>query len=303
MRTLVAWARLGRPRFLAAGVLLYALGALLARPVAQWDLAMYLWGQGFVTATQAMVHYHNDLHDLAGDSRNRHRTAWSGGSGVLVQGHVPRSVAGWTAGILGAAAVGVAVAAAFRTDLAPGTLGLLALTLLLAYGYSAPRPRLQARGWGPLVTTAVVAGLVPLIAYRFQDAPVGPDLLALLPPALFLAALLLLLDLPDKEADAAAGKRTPTVRWGRRATGRLALAAVLLGYALVPVLLLWGAGWTLGAAVAASLPWGLWSAGSLARGAAAEPAAWEPLQTMGLGLFLGTVVALAALRGLSPLLP
>lgn len=301
--TVMAWIRLGRPRFLVAGFLLFGLGALLARPWTAWAWEPYAWGQAFVTATQAMVHYRNDLQDRETDARNAYRTAWSGGSGELAAGLVSTQAAAWTARTLGLVAVLVGVLAMVRLRLALDTAALLAATFLLAHAYSAPPWRLQARGWGPLVTATVVAVLVPLLGSRLQAGTWDEELLALVPTAFFLLALLLLLDLPDKEADAAVGKQTPTVRWGRRATGALALATLAAGYVAAPVVVLGGADRLVAVAVAASLPWGLALAGALARGRARDAAAWEPLQTGGLGVFLGTVAAHAALLALSPLLP
>ena len=88
-----AFLRLGRPHFLVGGLLLFALGSLLAAESgAGLDWQRYLCGQGVITAAQWMTHYSNDYFDLDADRANSTPTRWSGGSRVLVSGLIaPRA--------------------------------------------------------------------------------------------------------------------------------------------------------------------------------------------------------------------
>src|SRR5258706_7959840 len=91
---ILAFIRLGRYPFLAGGFILYALGAAIAAyQGAQVNWTLYMWGQVIVTATQLMVHYANDYYDLAADRSNDTATMWSGGSRVLVEGHLSPRIA------------------------------------------------------------------------------------------------------------------------------------------------------------------------------------------------------------------
>ena len=91
---IVAFLRLSRPLFLLGGVLLYALGALIARyQGAALDWGVYGSGQLAVTALQLMTHYLNEYWDVEADRLNHNRTPFSGGSGVLVRGELTRKTA------------------------------------------------------------------------------------------------------------------------------------------------------------------------------------------------------------------
>lgn len=99
--------------------------------------------------------------------------------------------------------------------------------LLVAWAYSAPPLQLMARGAGEV---AIVAGWLLVVlgtdfVQRGQFA-IGP-LVAGLPFALLVAAILYLNQFPDAQADAAAGKRTLIVQFGARKArwGYVALTA------------------------------------------------------------------------------
>jgi 1,4-dihydroxy-2-naphthoate octaprenyltransferase len=86
---------------------------------------------------------------------------------------------------------------------------------VLAWAYSAPPWRLLARGLGELDTVAVVAVLVPLAGYAtFARGFSAHVLLAVVPGACAMFAMMLAVEMPDVRADAATGKRTLVVRWG-----------------------------------------------------------------------------------------
>lgn len=86
---LLAFLRLSRPLFLLGGVLLYALGALIARyQGSAIDLGLYWSDQLAVTALQLMTHYLNEYWDVEADRLNHNRMPFSGGSGVLVRGEL-----------------------------------------------------------------------------------------------------------------------------------------------------------------------------------------------------------------------
>jgi 1,4-dihydroxy-2-naphthoate octaprenyltransferase len=228
MSGVVAFIKLGRPLFLGGGFILYALGAAVAAAAGHpIDVTRYVLGQAAVTAFQLMTHYANDYFDYDADVANHTPTKWSGGSRVLPDGQLPRSVALVTALVL--AAIGIAL------TLAIGAAGAgswatptLALVLVLAWGYSAPPLRLCARGLGELDTALVVTVLVPWLGFYLQAPSMrGAAQLALtvVTPALLQFAMLLAIEFPDAAGDAATGKRTLVVRLGAPVAAR-AYAAV-----------------------------------------------------------------------------
>src|SRR5215203_3974251 len=91
MSKILAFLKLSRPHFLGGGLMLYALGALIARYQGYAiDFRVYWLGQLFVTALQLMVHYLNEYWDVETDRLNQNRTPFSGGSGLLADGTVGR---------------------------------------------------------------------------------------------------------------------------------------------------------------------------------------------------------------------
>jgi 1,4-dihydroxy-2-naphthoate octaprenyltransferase len=247
--------RLGRPHFLASGFAMFALGALLARDAGHaLTAAQYAFGQAFVTATQWHVHYANEYHDRDADRGHPTRTWWSGGSGMLERGVAPRAARNAARGLAIAAILLAAAVLGAAPSARAATAVVVAATFVLAVAYSAPPARLQARGLGIPATLTIVAGLVPALPLAIAAAVPTAAAWVLLPVAATLATFLAVIDLPDRAADAAAGKRTWAVRVGPRAARGVAIALAALA-ALTP-LAAWGTAalWPGIGAAAASVP-------------------------------------------------
>lgn len=234
MRHMGAFVRLARPMFLVGGCAAFALGAAVAvYEGAPLTAGRYVAGQVMVTAFQLMTHFANDYYDRGVDERTE-RTAFSGGSGVLVRGELSPGIALAAAGAC--AGLGLAAVAGFVLAGMPVEAVLGAAIGALAWFYSAPPVRLAARGWGELDTALVVAVLVPLAGYSALCGTV--DRLAwaaTLGPGLAMFAMMIAVEWPDHAADAAGGKRNLVVRLNAARAGGLAAAAALL---VVPALCL-----------------------------------------------------------------
>ena len=248
-----AFVRLTRPQFLLGGLAGCGLGAAIAfheRGALNWGA--YALAQGAVLAFQLMTHYGNDYFDRAGDARSA-RTAFSGGSGALVDGSLAPVV-----GLRAALACGAlgALAALWLALTGHALGGLIAAAIgVLAWAYSAPPFRLLASGWGEATATLVVGTLVPLCAYASQTGTL--DRLALagtLPGAGAMLATMFAVEFPDVDADRASGKRNLVVRLGKSRALRAAWAALVSAYLGVAVALLAGAPPTLLFFEAATLP-------------------------------------------------
>ncbi len=122
----------------------------------------------------------------------------------------------------------------------PGVLAFGLAGVLLGLAYSLPRVRLAARGLGE-ATIAVAFGVLPVTGAAWvQSGRLElSSLLISLPLGLWVAAILLMNEVPDRQADARAGKATLVVRLGLKATRRLylglqggACAALVLAAAL-----------------------------------------------------------------------
>lgn len=213
MERIAAFIRLARPLFLYGGFAGVALGAA----VAAWsgyplDVPTYLLVQALVTTLQLMVQFSNDYFDRATDVVCI-PTRWSGGSGVLVRGEIPASVALTAALVCGALGLALAIRAAVTGNAAVAGIGIA--ILVLAWSYSAPPMRLSARGLGELDAVVVVAILVPCAAYAAFAGGVGAEMQqALIGPSLGMATMMISAELPDAGFDLLAGKLTLVARWG-----------------------------------------------------------------------------------------
>lgn len=285
---IAAFIRLGRPLFLTAGFVLYALGtAMAARAGAEIDWAKVLWGQVAILATQLMTHYANDYFDLEADRANRTPTRWSGGSRVLPAAELPPATALLAARALLVVAVGAV--AVLRFAYSAPLLGILLLlaAIPLAWAYSAPPLRLAARGLGELTTAVVVTLLTPLAGYTLQtgrlDAAV---LLPLLPLACLQFAMLLAIEFPDAAGDAATGKRTLVVRLGAPAAARLYLIVLCAAYLLLPL-----AGARVALAAGVTSPIAAYQIWRTLNGDYHAPARWERFTFIAVALLMATSLA------------
>lgn len=224
MRRLAAFARLTRPPFLLGGALGFGLGAALARDqctAIAWS--QYALGQALVTAVQLTAQYANEYFDAEGD-RPAARTPFSGGSGVLPAGLLPRRFALRAAQGTTLAALALTTVVAF-TSAPAALLGVGALAG--AWAYSAPPLRLAGSGGGEIVASVIVGALVPLAGLWVHggrvDAGFGWMAAALVATHF---ALIVALAVPDRAADHTSGKRTLVVRMGVERVRPLHLAAL-----------------------------------------------------------------------------
>jgi len=220
VRTLVAILRFSRLKFLAGGLLGVALGTLVARyEHYRFDLGAFLIAQCTVTVFQLMTHYSNDFFDQECDERSM-RTPFSGGSGVIQSRELTPILAGRLA--LGAASLGL-LATIFVALHASALATALATAIgILSWSYSAPPPRLLARGLGELTTALVVAVLVPLFAYAMQTNTIDTRaILSTMPAACAMFVMMLCVEIPDRAADDASGKVNLLVRFGLQSTRRM----------------------------------------------------------------------------------
>ena len=287
-----AFLRLSRPLFLYGGFAGVALGAA----VAHWsghrlDAVTYLWVQLLVSSFHLMVHYANDYFDRESDV-GAVRTRWSGGSGVLVDGHLQPRVA--LIASVACAASGLFACARFVVAGNALVAAVGVAILAFAWYYSAPPVRFAARGLGELDTALVVALLFPCAGYAaFAGALDARIVLAALAPCCAMIAMMLSVELPDAGCDVRAGKRNLVVRLGPERASRLTAAAAVLApaagaltaYGVAPG----AAVLALAPAAAAVVP----LLRSLRRASPGGTAFW------GVALYAATVTGLAAFYALS----
>jgi 1,4-dihydroxy-2-naphthoate polyprenyltransferase len=240
----MAWGRvkgmilLARPLVIVAGLLAFSTGACMA----YWRLGMLplaetTAGLAIMVSAIVMGHYANEYADFDTDSVTR-RTLFSGGSGILPAGVVPRS---WA---LYAAVVFLGITASLT--LACYALGLInwSVVLLVAIGvtlgwfYSMPPLRLE-RTWLGELDNALLGTMMFLIGYMAPTGGLDLEVIAVSIP-IFLAVLvnLLAVHYVDRRADEIVGKRTMAVVLGQRTIRLFAFLVGLLYFLSLPLMVL-----------------------------------------------------------------
>ncbi len=179
----------------------------------------------------------NDVFDaLSGaDEANVNPTQYSGGSRVIQRGLVTLRQMGAVS--IGAYAVGIAVGLlllALRPSwelLAIGVAGVL-----LSVFYTAPPFKLVYRGLGEITTAIGFGPLMVLGAYVVQrEALSGEAFVASIPVAILIALILYVNEIPDRNSDALAGKRTLPTRLSPEVVTNGFLVAAILAFAVVAI--------------------------------------------------------------------
>lgn len=234
--------------FLTATLVPVALGGAVAA-----YHGAFAWGW-FALALVSAVSAHlglniaNDLADdtSGADAGNVRPTLFSGGSRVIQYGLVSRR--GMVALCSGLYAVSVALGVVLAATRSWWLLPLGALAVLLSVQYTSPPLRLVHRGLGEPV---VALGFGPIMAAGTYLAVTTEwsweAVWASLPVGILIALVLYVNQVPDREPDAAVGKRTLIVRWPRARVLQVYAAAVGLAGLLLVV----------GAAVGLVTPWAL----------------------------------------------
>lgn len=234
---LAALWEMSRPSQLGIMVSLYGLGVAAGHTASTpLPLDALLTGTILLVIAGASINFVNEYADYESDLRAE-RTAFSGGSGALIDNGLPKELGLHAAIAALAVCVGLTVLAVVIgiASLAVGS--LIALFLLLGWQYSVWPAALAWRGFGEL-DNAVAGGLViPIYGYAVINGSASLDLVAaFVPTTAFLFLTLLATTWPDRQNDARAGKATLATQLERVHLRTLYL--VWLGLAVVLIALL-----------------------------------------------------------------
>lgn len=204
---------MSRPKQLGIMSALYALGVAAGHTAgAEFPIQPFAVGSLLLLLAGASINYVNEYADYESDRRTE-RTAFSGGSGALVDRNLSPEL-GLQAAV-GTLAICTGVTAlTLVSGILPAAAGAaIAAFLLLGWQYSVWPAALAWRGLGE-IDNAVAGGLVlPVFGYAVVTGQVGVDLVAaFLPTTAFLFLTLLATTWPDRQADARAGKATLATR-------------------------------------------------------------------------------------------
>lgn len=216
-----------RPGFFPASVAPVLVGSAWGYHVArQFDWSLLLLALAATVCVHFASNVFNDVgDDLCGTDRfNDERIfPYTGGSRFIQNGVLSsRAMMAW-----GVALLTVATFLGFALVAMRGPFVLVFGVIGVGLGllYSLPKVQLAAHGIGEAAIAAAF-GVLPVCgaAWLQSDRLDWASLLISLPVSMWVASVLLMNEVPDRDADARGGKRTLVVRLGTAATRRLYLA-------------------------------------------------------------------------------
>ena len=237
--TLKAWVGIQKLPRHAVDVFSFLLGSILA----WYHTGIFHWGI-FCTGLLAAffiangIYLTNEYQDYESDKLNTERIGGRGGMGltttggtqILVRGSLKRNhvlIVGMIFFLL-AVPLGLVIQFVYKTG--PWTIPLGALGIFLAYSYSNPPVKASYRGLGELFTMLGYGALM-FTAYYIQAGFSWLPLVVGL-PFFVLPPGKILRNVPDAEADAASGKNSLVVKFGKermiKVSAALLIATILL---------------------------------------------------------------------------
>jgi 1,4-dihydroxy-2-naphthoate octaprenyltransferase len=243
--------RATRLPFLSATLIPVLVGIAIATAQGFFDLLTAIVTVVGAAAVHLGLTVANDVFDakLGADDANIRPTQFSGGSRVIQYGLV--SLRGMTLISLSMYVIAIACGLFLLVvSPSPALLVIGILGIVLSVGYTAPPLKLVYRGWGEVTTAIGFGPLMLLGAYVVQSGgSISPEAVAAsIPIAILVALILYVNEIPDREGDARAGKRTLPVILPRATVVAIyalsvavafgsVVATVIAGWLPVPALL------------------------------------------------------------------
>jgi len=237
-----------RPAFLIASALPVLVGTAWASSAFHhFDGLLFAIALAATVFAHAATNVYNDVSDdlIGADAGNTDRIyPYTGGSRFIQAGLLSRGQ--MTQLALGLCAIALLLGASLTYLRGPGVILIGVAGLGLGLLYSLPGPQLSARGVGE-AAVAMGLGVLPVLgAVWLQTGSIDVGaILICIPVSCWVAAILVINEVPDVEADRRAHKRTLVVRWGAPGArliyrGLTAVALIASGVAIARhVLPLW----------------------------------------------------------------
>lgn len=290
-----------RPAFFTASVLPVLVGTAWAgAALHRFDGLLFVLALAATVLAHAATNVYNDVGDdvIGTDGDNNDRIyPFTGGSRFIQAGLLTRRDMTWIAA--GFAVAALAIGILLTALRGPGVVAWGAAGLLLGFLYSLPGIQLSARGVGE-AAVAVGLGVLPVLGAVWLQAgavDLGSVLISV-PISAWVAAILVINEVPDVEPDRRAGKRTLVVRWGSRGARWIyaSLTAIVLAVSVVATSYRFLPAWYVAPALALAAL-GCWAASGISVRAADRPALTRSIQlTLAIHTF-GGVALVAAILG------
>lgn len=287
--------RMSRPLFLLGGVLLFALGAGIARYLgAEINWGSYLLGQAVVTTLQLSAQYLNEFFDFQVDQENSNRTMFSGGSGAVGPGKISRNTVLLSAATTLTVFTALIVLMISNEVFSPSVLLVLVISFLGAFFYSTPPISLARSGYGELTTSILVANLVPLFAFLLQYGEFHRLVaMSTFPLTALHLAMMVVFEFPDYASDLKFDKHTLLIRMGWERAMLFHNILIIGAYLLLALAAIFGLPLHIVLPAFIPLPLGLLQIWQMRRIAAGAKPNWNTLTLTGVVLFISEVYLLA----------
>ena len=232
-RALRRWFLATRPAFFTASVLPVLVGTAWAGvALHRFDGMLFALALAATVLAHAATNVYNDVGDdvIGTDGANTGRIyPYTGGSRFIQAGLLSREEMMRLALALAGAALAIGVWLSLLRG--PGIVALGLVGLSLGYLYSLPGIQLSARGIGEAAVAIGLGALPVLGAVWLQSGGIDAGaVLISVPVSAWVAAILLINEVPDVDADRGAGKLTLVARFG--ASGARAIYLALTATAL-----------------------------------------------------------------------
>lgn len=231
-RQIKSWIKAIRLHFYPLSALGFLLGNILAASVGHaFNFTVFILGLLWIFFLEFSTVLINEKEDFVGDKQNKYYGPFSGGSRVIVDGLL--SFKQISKGIIYSTSLSVLFALFILLGSPAPTIPLLtiiAISSVLAIGYTLPPIKLGYRGFAALDVALVHSIGVVLAGFVFQGGNWDNPLPWLICIPLFFAILpsIILAGIPDREADKAVGKKTLPVRLGSKNAAKIALLATFI---------------------------------------------------------------------------
>jgi len=236
--TIRAWLMMARIPFHSVGVMPFCLGSVLAWGVTgSFSWGVFAWGTLAVVLIMLSTYLAGEFYDLGEDrlSGRMERNQFTGGSQALVRGMVPLNhpkVGSYVALAL-AGAIGLLLQFHYKTG--PWTIPMGLLGMVAGFFYSTRPVRWVTRGMGEIIIGFSYGWLPIAASFYLQTSRLHPLVHWMsLPVALSVFNIILINEFPDYPADLLEGKRTLTVRFGKKVASYVYACASLGGVMLFP---------------------------------------------------------------------
>jgi 1,4-dihydroxy-2-naphthoate polyprenyltransferase len=297
MKFIRLFIQLSRPLYLFLAILLYFLGISIAHYLSgPIDWTAFIYGLLWVVLVLLGFQYLNEYFDPAVLMINptwKH-TPFSGVTGAIGVGKLSRPVALWAGLICLAIAASLTVSMIQFVGISSTTAAILVLLVVGELFLALPPFRLVSSGYGEVVMSILVVGLIPALGFLLQGHDYHRILLMVAFPLTTLyIGMLLALELPDYASDMVQGKRPILVRIGWQRAMMLHNLLILVTFVILGMAFIFGLPLYVAWPVILALPFGIFQIWQMNRIADGVKPNWNLLilsaiSTFGLATYILT---------------